>query len=247
MGKRQNFPKPDSFEPIPSWPDDHGWSGQLGRCQAWDPVHGRQCLRRAVKGKRVCKKDGGASLEGIGSPRFKHGRRSKVMPKVLAPMYEAAMADTELLDLRTDIATQDARIIELLGSLEEGNPGELWIEALKESTGLWEAVARKDDKDVATHRQRLGEILVTGSGQVSTWLMIQKHTDEKRKLVEAEGRRREKMQRSIQIEDAQYAYRGFVLAVKKHVKDPEILRAIADEWARTARLVDIPGATTSDV
>lgn len=232
MGVTQNYPKPEDFEPVATWPEGHAWHGQPNRCQAWNPKHGRQCLGRATKGKRVCKDDGGKSRGGIASASFKHGKYSRYMPKALAPVFEAVMKDPDLLALNTDIASHEARIDQLFQSIEGGNPGKLWAEALKEWMGLWEATAREDAKDIMKHRNRLDSLLREGSGDVETWGLILETSEQKRKLIDTETKRREKMREYVRAEEAAYYYRALALAVKANIDDTSTLSAIADEFAK---------------
>jgi len=187
-----------------------------------------------MKGMEVCYHHGGKSLSGIASPSFKHGKYSRYMPKQLAPVFEAVMKDPELLALNTDIASHEARIDQLFQSIEGGNPGKLWAEAMDEWMGLWEATAREDAKDIMKHRNQLDSLLRGGSGDVEVWDLIFAASEQKRKLVETETKRREKMREYVRAEEAAYYYRALALAVKAKVDDPDTLSAIADEFIRIA-------------
>lgn len=224
--------KPDNFEPIDTWPEGHAWHGQPGRCQAWNPRHERQCMMRSVAGMNVCRLDGGKSLKGIASPSFEHGRYSRYMPKELAPVFKAVIEDPELLSLNVDIATFEARIDQLFQSITGGNPGKLWAKAMEEWTGLWEATAREDAKDIMKHRNQLDSLLREGVGDIETWDLILAATEQKRKLSDTETKRREKMREYVRAEEAAYYYRALALAVKANVDDTNVLSAIADEFAK---------------
>lgn len=206
-------------------------------------------MRRSVKGPRqVCKKDGGANPQpGPTHHSWKDGSRSKAMPKSLVATFQEAMDNKELLDLAADIATQEARIVELIGGLGDQSPGQLWKDALAEYNQFIEAVEAEDKPAVGQHRRRLLEILTQGQDEVGTWQLIQRHTEDKRRLIDTETRRREKMQNYIRFEDAAFSYRALALAVKANVKDPAILAAIAEDWARTAGLPDLSGTATGDL
>jgi len=121
-----------------------------------------------MNGKRVCKDDEGKSPGGVASPSFKHGRYSRYMPPKLADVFMRVIQDPDLLSLNMDIATFEARIDQLFRSLKGGNPGKLWAKAMGEWTGLWEATARGDAKDIMKHRNRLDTLLREGSGDVET-------------------------------------------------------------------------------
>lgn len=204
----------------------------MTQCKAKSKRTGERCKCNAMEGMEVCYHHGGKSLKGIASSRFKHGKYSRYMPKALAPVFQAVIEDPELLSLNTDIASHEARIDQLFQSIEGGNPGKLWAEALSEWMGLWEATAREDAKDIMKHRNRLDSLLREGSGDVETWDLILSASDQKRKLVKTETERREKMREYVRAEEAAYYYRALALAVKANVDDPIILSSIADEFAK---------------
>lgn len=91
------------------------------QCQAQAKSSGLQCRRRAVAGRAVCTVHGGLTPRGVASPHFKTGRHSRDLPAQLSERYREALADTDLLSLRDDIALVDARVTELLETLED-NP-----------------------------------------------------------------------------------------------------------------------------
>jgi len=206
----------------------------MTQCKAKSKQTGERCRCNAMKGMEVCYHHGGKSLKGIASPSFKHGKYSRYMPPQLAPVFKAVIEDPELLALNVDIAAHEARLDQLFQSIEGGNPGKLWAEALKEWMGLWEATAREDARDIMKHRNQLDSLLREGSGDVEVWDLIISASEQKRKLVETETKRREKMREYVRAEEAAYYYRALALAVKAKVDDPDTLSAIADEFIRIA-------------
>jgi len=222
----------------------------MTQCKAKSKQTGERCRCNAMKGMEVCYHHGGASLKGIASPSFKHGKYSRYMPKQLAPVFEAVIEDPDLLALNVDIASHEARIDQLFQSIEGGNPGEMWVQALREWTGLWEATARGDARDIMKHRNRIDTLLREGAGDVEVWGLILSASEQKRKLVETETKRREKMREYVRAEEAAYYYRALAMAVKRHVDDRDKLSSIADEFAKIvgmagylsrAEAVELPG------
>lgn len=74
---------------------------------------GTPCRRRPMANGR-CYMHGGKALVGTANPAFKTGRYSKYLPARLTERYHEALADTELLALRDEIAVLDARLSEVL-------------------------------------------------------------------------------------------------------------------------------------
>ncbi len=247
MGKRSNFPKPDDFRPVPDWPSDHTWHGQGNRCQAWNPVDGRQCMRRALKGKRVCKKDGGASLAGIAHPNYQGKGYSRYMPDPIAPAFQRALNDPDLLALNVDIATVEALIDDVMHRVTNGDPVALFKQMRNLWGSLWAATAREDSSGIRRIRGQFTNLLEEGAAQAAAVDTLLDLTEQKRKLVDTEGKRREKMQEYVRAEEVAVAYRALGLAVKKHEDDPVKLAAIADEFERLVALHYFAGAETSEV
>ncbi len=243
MGKRQNFPKPDAFEPVPGWPEGHAWADQTGRCQAWDPVHGRQCLRRAIKNKRVCKKDGGASKGGIEHWNYQGKGTGRYMPSAIAPAFERALNDPDLLALNVDVATMEALINDQMQRIMNGDPTAVFGKMRQLWAQLWLATRRDDKKGVSRIRGELSDLFENGARQMAALDRLLDFTEQKRKLVDSEGKRREKMQEYVRAEQVAIVYRSLAMAVKKVEDDPDKLAAIADEFDRLLALNYLPGVT----
>jgi hypothetical protein len=118
--------------PLPHAERPNGWRSQCGA----KTRSGEPCKRPPVAGRTRCRQHGGASLAGVCSPRFKHGRRSRYLKHLtgsLAAGYRAALADPRLLELTEDVALVTARIGELLAK------GKYDAEAV---AGVWEQLPR---------------------------------------------------------------------------------------------------------
>lgn len=232
MGVRQNFPKPTDFKPVPTWSEGHRWHGQAGRCQAWNPKHGRQCMQRALAGKRVCKFDGGKSPSGLAHYNFKNGDHSRYMPKNLAEAYTRALDDPDLLSLNTDIATVEALIDQSMRELESGDVASLFGQVGQLWTRLWPAVSREDREAVGRIREQLDGLIREGASKSVALAKLLDLTEQKRKLSETEAKRREKMEELVEAERVARDYRALVLAVKAVVDEPDKLLRIQTEFGR---------------
>lgn len=195
-----------------------------------------------------CNLHGGKSLKGAAHPNFKDGSRSKYMPKFLAPAFEEAIGDPELLNLSSSIATQEAIIRDAIESLQQGEaPTRLNGKIRAEWQALWKATGQGDAEAVAKHRATIGTLLGQSATVAATIDRIQVAEDTKRKLVETEMKRREKMREQIIIEDAVLLYTQLVNANRKAIMEfdeltPEgarqLLNTIVGEFARIAGLTD---------
>lgn len=91
---------------------------------------GTPCQKSPMNGSSRCRLHGGKSLKGAAHPNFKHGRYSKFMPHHLVGRYKESVNDPELLSLQQDIALLDARITEMLESMEQedADKNKIWAE-----------------------------------------------------------------------------------------------------------------------
>ena len=83
-------------------------------------AEGKVCQLPPAKGRTRCRYHGGASLSGIASPTFKHGRYSKVLPTGLRKKFEEAGKDPMLLSHEPELKLLDVKLSELIGELETG-------------------------------------------------------------------------------------------------------------------------------
>src|SRR5215510_4129840 len=87
------------------------------------------CRNHVTPGKEVCRFHGGKTRLGPGSGTFKTGAWSKFLPSRMAADFDTAMRDPSLMTLRKEIATVDARIIDLFKRVDSGEAGAIWTAA----------------------------------------------------------------------------------------------------------------------
>jgi hypothetical protein len=191
----------------------------------------RRC-REPVKvaGKR-CYYHGGASPVGIASPNWRNGRHSLYMPARLSQRYLQAVGDPELLAVRDDIALVDSRVSDLLERIEKGEAGKLWTEAQEEYKAFRQASARADPQDTREHLAKLDAILGRGVAEFAAWDELGRWLEQRRRLVETEMRRLQKLQQFLTAEQAQMLVVAVGEVVKRHVKNPDTLQAVARDLA----------------
>lgn len=78
------------------------------------------CLRPPEKGRDCCKFHGGRTKRGAESHLFQDKGRGQFMPDALAERYGAALNNSELMDLRRDVALHEAMLEEELRLMKEG-------------------------------------------------------------------------------------------------------------------------------
>lgn len=225
------------------------------RCKA-KSRKGEQCKNSAVPGKEVCRFHGGLSLSGTASPRFKHGRYSKVLPQELLGKYQEARRDPDLLNLRDEISLNDVRLQLLVEKLPAGGGVKSWAE-INQTWNEFIAAQQKanttrsdaDRNRVAELLRKMNDIVTEGSEMAGIWQEIDNAVETRRRLTASEARRLTDMQQIITAEKAialVYAIldiiRRNILQYRdaKKIVDDKLLSSIAGE---VRNLVTIPTRT----
>jgi len=206
------------------------------------------CTRKPENGTARCKHAGAKSGKGFSNPAYRHGMDSRYMPPPLLEVATRAFHDGELLNAARDLALIEARLDQLLHRVDTGETGKTWGAVQQEWQGLREALrearAHPDDQskqdDVQQRMVGLSLLVSRGQGDTQAWVEIQDTLEVRRKFIETESKRREKMQEQVSLEEALVSYRALVAAVKDEVKDPKLQRRIAERFATIVGVARIP-------
>jgi hypothetical protein len=185
-----------------------------GSCKGWAMKNGR------------CRMHGGASLSGVASATFRHGRYSTALPKGLRVAYEQGRSDPDLLDLSDEIAVLQLRCRELLSAWEaSGAP--IRRRALQEQCrALRAAVKRPDALAVEELMNQLDELINASVDDAARWDEIVGTFKVLGTLTAQEAKRRIEMGQLVSAQHALGIFRELVVLVRQHVQDPAALRAI---------------------
>lgn len=192
---------------------------------------GAPCRASAMPNGR-CRMHGGKSLRGIASPTFKDGRRSKYMPSRLLETYRQGLTDKELLDLQDEISLIDARLNDVLGRVDTGEAGIHWHKMREAYDLLIDSLRRKSPDDQRQALHDLDDLTRKGQADWQAWHEIMALIEQRRKLVEAEQKRRISMQQMITAEQAMALTAAILETVKRNVTDRTALNAIQADVTR---------------
>jgi hypothetical protein len=201
-----------------------------GRCRAYAMPNGR------------CTVHGGQTPNGIASPQYRHGRYSRYMPKALKKDYESALADTELLSLRDDVALLEARQAELLREMDSVAQVP-WARVV----GAVDNLARCKDSERSSCLTTLTELVLAGGSAAATvagcWAELREVLQEKAKVVQAESRRLDEMHQTMTRSQAVLLMAEVAAAVRENVTDRQVLQRIQNRLNAVlleGKVVDAP-------
>lgn len=189
---------------------------------------GAPCKGKAMSNGR-CRMHGGKSLSGIASPRYKHGRYSVHLPARMAADYEASLDDPDLLSLRTQIAVTEARWRDLLKRVDTGEAGQIWSELQEALKVFLSAQVVGDPLGQEVALSEMKSLISRGQSDSAIWAEIGQVMELRRKLGESETKRLIAMQQMMTTGQVMLFLGQIEQAVKRHVDDPHILGAIAED------------------
>jgi hypothetical protein len=202
------------------------------QCNAKSKRTGERCKARAVIGAQVCYHHGGRTPKGVASPNFKHGRHSKYLPADLMGRYGEAVEDTELLNMRSEIALMDVLIAENLSALQTGESAEFWDAALDQVINSRRAYKSENYALLEQSLDVLEALCDERRLHFAAEKEIRDKVDQRRKLVESEQKRLVNMQQMVTSEQAMLLMSALLDAVRRNVRDRGILAAVQAEFIR---------------
>ena len=171
---------------------------------------------------------GGKSLRGLAATDQRANlRHSKYIPGRLLERYQTAAADSELLELRQEVALVDARLSDLLQRVDTGESGKLWADVFSTWEDMKTAVAAKDKKKQQQAAAKLDALISRGASDYQAWSEIQIIIEQRRKLVESERKRLVDMQQYITSQQAMTLVAAMIGIIKENVRDRDTLQNIS--------------------
>ena len=214
----------------------------MTQCAAHSKRTGQRCRQSAMVGKTVCYHHGGATPTGANLPQFRAGRYSKYLPERLREKYQDAQQDPEILVLRDEIALADARLADLLTRVDAGESGALWKELKDLVDQLGKSVETLDLDGARVALRGLRDVMLKGHTDASAWQEIQAVLMLREHLVRSERQRLVQMQQMISVEQAMTLIAALTESVRRHVTEPDALRAISADLARLTAVAARTGA-----
>lgn len=180
-----------------------------------------------------CMMHGGKSLVGIGSQTLTAGGRySKHLPTRLAGAYRDAEHDPNLLSLREEVKLLDSRLADVLASVSNQESGELWAR-LKAAKKQYTSARGKDAEEKKSGAlSDMFWLIEEGWQESQNWAEVRSLIQERRTLVDSERGRLKDMQQMISAERASILLGAVTDVIRRNVRDPRTLAAIAAELGR---------------
>jgi len=150
----------------------------------------------------------------------------------LGERFLASQSDPDLLNLNAEISLMDARLGDLLKRVDSGESGELWKQLKATYKDLEDAQRVGDEVASVLAMDALKQLITRGAMDYEAWSDVRILVEQRRKLVESEGRRRKDMQDMITSEKAMLLVTSLVETVRRHVSDRDTLAAISTDLAR---------------
>lgn len=187
-----------------------------------------------------CGKHGGLTPNGIASPAFKTGKRSKyhvVLPERLRERYGEALADPELLTLRNEIAAIDARTVEVMATLDKDGCAVIWSQLQSALTEY--RVSNAADRD--RWLRILFDGIERGASDMAVWGQLGILIEQRRRLAETETKREKDLKLMVPLESVMALFGRFSLLVRETVMNAaclndddkrKVLAPIAEGMAR---------------
>ena len=200
------------------------------------------CRAHAMQGKDVCYHHGGKSLNGIASPRYRHGRYSKSIPAKLAQRYEVARTNPALLSVRDDLAVCESRLADLFQRVDQGESGALWKQLGATLAAFDTAVAKNDLIAMQGHLATMRTLITQGAGDYAAWAEIQALWETRCRLTAAEIKTLAAAQQFITVEQLM-VYVGIITEsinriVPTHT-DPASARAILGDLSAEFQKISV--------
>jgi hypothetical protein len=196
------------------------------RCTAWSKRKKARCNRWAMRGKEVCVVHGGKTPTGIHAPQFRHGRYSRVLAGKLLKDFTLLLTDEKLLELHDDVSLVTLRIQELLSRVDVGDTRDRWHQVQR---SFWRYHERRNTDEAFTALGELRDVIMGGVAESGAWHEIVELIDQRRKLVEAEARRKQALGLMLEKDRAVALIAYLAASVRTHVKDDQAIRRIASD------------------
>jgi hypothetical protein len=200
-------------------------------------AEGKVCQKSPAKGRTRCRFHGGASLSGIASPTFKHGRYSKVLPTGLRKKFEEAGKDPLLLSHEPELKLLDVKISDLIGELGQGGGLEATAELQKAWKEFQAAKLAGDETRVATCISTMNGIFQRGKSVADIWQQILDCIEARRKILESESKRLKEQGQTMGVEQ--------LLAIIEYIVD--VIRQSVLKYADRDTASKILSKVTGDI
>lgn len=175
---------------------------------------------------------GGKTPRGKNSPHFKTGIHSKDLPTCLQAQYDRLKDHPDLQNFIDDVALAQLRMSELLAGLDVDGQTQLW-KGLKRCCDELEKRTNSSKYDTVQDAiQKIFELVRRGYSDQAKWAEIFRVQDHKRKLVLTHRCIQHDAQQMISIEKLMLNVAVMTDIIRKHVTDPDTLRAISDDLER---------------
>ena len=179
-------------------------------------------------------------------PNFKHGRYSKAIPERMRQAAEAAEADPELLNQRSEIALLTARLSEQLQQVDSRTSGKLWAELQGAAADFREANVMNDRDRASFAMNEMIRLINAGGADHAAWEDIRSTVLDKNKLIASERKRLVEMKAFVTAEQGMVMIGRLAYSVRdaldKHVPDGEQRRKVMDAVGlEMKRYTSVPG------
>ena len=189
-----------------------------------------QCPKQAQPASKVCGYHGAGFLKR-GKPGGRPpvtGRYSKVLKSLaMRQRYEEALDDSELLNLRQEMALIVARISNILDTWTDDPPD---LDEMSDALKVMGQALGTGNLDIAQSEYvRVVEIFKSGRGQWAVWGEIRSNIEQLRRLQVSEISRLEKLQMFLSIQQANAILSNILDILKKVDLPVDVRRVIAME------------------
>ncbi len=195
------------------------------------------CEGWAMLGSVKCRKHGGLTPRGIGSANFKHGRHSKALPKRLMARYKAAITDTELLTLTSEIALIDSLIDERLRRIDDETSAQIWKKAEAKADEFTDARTAGDADAMKHSMEDLLELIYSGAQQRQNERDLVAMLDSRRKLVESQRKALIEAEQTMTYDQVMTLFTAVIAAVRQNVSNPTELVTLQKEFTRLTETI----------
>jgi len=215
---------------LPERTNNRGVVPEAERCQGWSRTEDRPCKQRRVPGSEYCHYHGGKNPKGVAHANFKHGQRSKYMPRLdLLDKYQRYLNDPELTHHRDSVALLDGMIQQALEEYAEGGTPELWRRLQATSRRMRVAERANDRQRWREAYEEVKLLIEDGAGQTAREKKVVSLLSERRKHADSETKRSLSEDTLYTPEHVHMFVKAVGYGVQKYILNPDARIAFSEE------------------